>query len=204
MTNERVCAHPFQAGGWYKLGELRRFAAEMIGARLADPALSRLCVDIVRAIVGNDQYGRSTGARDEFGEPFRTVSPVVMAERVQDEQSRAAPHECVPQCAGAQHAVAAEAKEEQGIPALVAAYAADAVDNLVPNGLVTFAVDLVKTEKARRPQRVLREFARRRLLPCRVHVAAKLIVIPPGCPDPDVQDGANARPISQECSSRGR
>ncbi len=42
MTNERVCAHPFQAGGWYKLGELRRFAAEMIGARLADPALSAM------------------------------------------------------------------------------------------------------------------------------------------------------------------
>jgi len=47
--------------------------------------------------------------------------------------------------------VAAEAKEEQGIPVVVAANAADAVDNLVPN---------VKTEKARRPQRVLREFAR--------------------------------------------
>jgi len=29
MMNERVAAHPFQAGKWYRLGELRRVAAEM-------------------------------------------------------------------------------------------------------------------------------------------------------------------------------
>lgn len=42
MINERVAAHPFQAGKWYRLGELRRVAAEMIGARQADPALSAM------------------------------------------------------------------------------------------------------------------------------------------------------------------
>jgi hypothetical protein len=42
MMNERVAAHPFQAGKWYRLGELRRVAAEMIGARQADPALSAI------------------------------------------------------------------------------------------------------------------------------------------------------------------
>ena len=34
-----------------------------------DPAIevAQVCVDVVCAIVGNDQYGRSPGARDEFG-----------------------------------------------------------------------------------------------------------------------------------------
>jgi hypothetical protein len=42
MTNERVCTHPFQAGKWYRLRELRRVAAEMIRQRQADPALSAM------------------------------------------------------------------------------------------------------------------------------------------------------------------
>jgi hypothetical protein len=42
MTTERMCAHPFQAGKWYRLDELRRVAAQMIGARQADPALSAM------------------------------------------------------------------------------------------------------------------------------------------------------------------
>jgi hypothetical protein len=37
-----MSAHPFQANKWYKLGDLRRVAAEMIRARKADPTLSAM------------------------------------------------------------------------------------------------------------------------------------------------------------------
>jgi hypothetical protein len=35
-------AHPFKPSKWYKLGELRRVAAEILGTRQADPALSAM------------------------------------------------------------------------------------------------------------------------------------------------------------------